>query len=88
MLTVMIIQHIVSPARNLKTDEMFADVEIQRYDRVIGEQHARDGNATAAVMSLVDARKAILGKSGPRELWLDDLIRKRLTTLEYGETAR
>ena len=55
---------------------------------VIGEQHARDGNATAAVMSLVDARKAILGKSGPRELWLDDLIRKRLTTLEYGETAR
>ena len=40
MLTVMIIQHIVSPARNLKTDEMFADVEIQRYDRVIGEQHA------------------------------------------------
>jgi len=36
----MIIQHIVSPAPDLRADEMLADIEIQRNDGMIGQQHA------------------------------------------------
>ncbi len=36
----MVIEHIVSPAPDQRADEMLADIEIDRNDRIIGEQHA------------------------------------------------
>ena len=40
VLTVMIIKHIVSPAADSRADEMLADVEVQRNDRVIRQHDA------------------------------------------------
>jgi len=37
VLTVMVIQYVVLPTFDLGLDEVFADVEIQRYDHMVGQ---------------------------------------------------
>ncbi len=39
VLTVMIIQNVVSPTANLRADEMFAHMEIQQYDGALRLQY-------------------------------------------------
>ena len=62
VLTVMIIQHVVSPAVDGRADQVFAHIEIQRHDGVVRQQHALSLFEEQA--AAVDRRVAARGTDG------------------------